>query len=80
MTRKVYHVDKNFFNQLFFFLKNTFKVALRYLFIVFILFNIVLNLQLNITLNIDLKMRTFKNHEEICETGKKFGKNEWQLC
>ena len=50
------------------FLKNTFKVALQYLFNVFILFNIVFNLKLNFILKIDQKMRTFKNLDEIWKT------------
>ena len=57
-----------------FFLKNTLKVALKYLSNVFILFNIVLNLKLNFLLKIDLKMGTFKNLEENWKTSKKFKK------
>ena len=43
-----------------FLLKNTFKVALQYLFNVFILLNIVFNLKLNFKLKIVQKMNTFK--------------------
>ena len=57
-----------------FLLKNTFKVALQYLFSVFILFNIVYNLKLNFKIKIDSKMRTFKNLEEIWNTWKKIEK------
>ena len=42
-------------------LKNTFKVALQYLFNVLILFNTVFNFKLKI----DPKMRTFKNPEKF---------------
>ena len=45
-----------------------FKVALQYLFNVFILFNTVFNFKLKIY----PKMCTFKNLEEIQETWKKF--------
>ena len=58
----------------FFFFKNTFKVALQYLFNVFIPFNVVFNPKLNFKLKIDPKMRTFKKLEEIFKTWKKFGK------
>ena len=78
MTQKIYHVDKFFYNQIFFFLKNTCKVALQYLFNKLILFNIVFNLKLNSKLEIDSKMRTFKNLEETLKTLKKFGKSERQ--
>ena len=57
-------ITKNFFN------KNSLKVALLYLFRVFILFNIVFNLKLNFKLKIDPKMRTFKMLEEVWKTHK----------
>ena len=79
MTQKIYHVDKIFcHNQKKITLKNTFKVALQYLFNVFILSNIVF--KLNFKLKIGPKMFTFKNLEEIWKTLKIFGKNEWQPC
>ena len=69
LTQKIYHVDKNLcHHQNFFFLKNTFKVALQYLFDVFKLFNIVFNLLLDFKLKIDPKIRTFKNLEEFWKT------------
>ena len=49
----------------FFFLKNTFKVALQYLFDVFIMFNT--NFKLNFKLKIDPNMLTCKNQEENLE-------------
>ena len=55
----------------FVFLKNTFRVALQFLFNVFILLNIDFNLKLDFKLKIDQKMRTFKNLEEIWKTRKK---------
>ena len=64
----------------FFIKKNALKVALQYLFSVFILLNIVYNLELNLELKIDPKMRTFKNLDEIWKTLKIFGKNNRQLC
>ena len=57
-------------------MKNTFKVALQY---VFILFKSVSYFKLNFKLKIDPKMCIFKNLEEIRKTWKNFGKNEWQL-
>ena len=51
----------------FFLLKNTLKVALQYLYNLFILFKTVYYFQLNLKLKIDPKMCTFKNM-------KKFGK------
>ena len=53
-------------------LKNTFKVALQYLFKFFILINTVFNFKLNFRLKIDPKMCTFKNLEEILKTWKNF--------
>ena len=48
MTEKTYHVDKIFCqHQKMFPVKNSFKVTLQYLFIVFILFNIDFNRKLN---------------------------------
>ena len=55
--------------------KKTFKVALQYLFNVFILSNTVFNLKL---LKLDSKMRILKNLEEIWKTWKKFEKKKWQ--
>ena len=53
---------KNFCHrQAFFLLKNTFKVALQYLFNILILLNIVFNHKLNFLLKIDPKKCTFKN-------------------
>ena len=52
-------------------IKNTLKVALQYLFSVFMLLNIVHYLELNLKLKIDPKMPTFKNLEEILKTWKK---------
>ena len=61
MTQKIYPIDKTFcHHQKFFLLKNTFKVALQYLFNVIILLNIVFNRKLNFKQKIDPKMRTFK--------------------
>ena len=54
-------------HQKLFLLKNIFKLALQYLFNVFMLFNTIFNLKL---LKIDQKMRIFKNLE----------KNELQSC
>ena len=51
----------------FFLLKNTLKVALQYLYNLFILCKTVYYFQLNLKLKIDPKMCTFKNM-------KKFGK------
>ena len=52
-----------------FFINNTFKVVLEYLFNVFILFNTVFYLKLNFNLKkIDPKMCTFKNLEKILKT------------
>ena len=49
-----------------------FKVALQYLFNVFILFNTVSYLKLNFKLKVDPKMCIFNNLEEIWKTWKKF--------
>jgi len=57
-----------------FLLKNFFKVALHYLFNVFLLFNTVSHLKLNFKLKKDPKMCTFKNLKEIWKPGKKFEK------
>ena len=56
------------------------KVALQYLFNVFILFNTVFYLEHNLKLKIDPKRCTFKNLEEIWRTIEVFWKNEWQPC
>ena len=56
---KYFVIIKNFF------LINTIKVALQYIFNDFILFNIVFNLKLNFRQKIDPKMHTFKNLEKI---------------
>ena len=61
-------------SKIFFLLKNIFKVALQYLFNVFILFNTILYLKLNFKLKIDPKMCTFKNLEETWKPEKKFEK------
>ena len=53
-----------------------FKVALQYLFNVFIIFNTVSYLKLNFKLKVALKMCTFKNLEEIWKTWN-FFLNEW---
>ena len=55
-----------------------FKVALQYLYNVFILFNIVFNLKHKFKLKIDPKLRTFENLEEIWKTSKKILNNKWQ--
>ena len=66
LTLRIYHIDKNVLSSKnFFILKNTFKIALEYLFNVFILLNTVYYLKLNFKLNIDTKICTFKNLEEI---------------
>ena len=52
-------------HQKLFLLKNTFEVALQYLFNVFIIFNTASFLKLNFKLKIDQKMYTFNNLEEI---------------
>ena len=78
MTQKISHIDKNVFHHQHFLLKNTFKVALEYLFNVFILFKTVSYLKLNLKLKVDPKMCTFKNLEEIFKTWKKIAKNIWQ--
>ena len=49
-------------------LKNIFKLALQYLFNVFILFNTGSYLKLNFKLKIEPKICTFKNVEEIWKT------------
>ena len=54
--------------------KNMFKVALYYLFNVFILYNTVSYLKLNFKPKIDPKMFTYKNLEEILKTWKFFWK------
>ena len=56
------------------------KVALQYIFNVFILFKTVSYLKHNFKLKIDPKMCTFKNLEEIWKTWKHFSKNKWQPC
>ena len=48
-----------------FLLKNTFKVALQYIFNIFKLFNTVSYLKLNFKPKIDPKMCTFKNLEKF---------------
>ena len=72
MTQKIYPIDEFFLSpSKFFFSKNIFKVALQYLFNVFILFNIVFKLYFK--LRKDPKIGTFKNLEKIL-------KNKWQPC
>ena len=53
----------------YFFLKNTFKVALQYLFNVLYHFNLVFNLKLNFKLNIDPKMHTLKTWKKFLRPG-----------
>ena len=65
LTQKIHLVDKFFCHHQNFFFLNTFKVALKFLYNVFILFNVVFNLKLNYKLKTDPKMRTFKNLGEI---------------
>ena len=74
MTQKIYLLD-NFFShhQKFFLLKNIFRVALQYLFIILILFNTVFNLKL---IKIDPNMRNFKNLEVIWKICKKLKKKQ----
>ena len=55
-----------------FILKSTLKIALKYLFNIFILFNIVFKLRLNFKLKIDPKMRSFTNLEKNSKTWKNF--------
>ena len=79
--KKIYHVDKIFcHNQKKNFLKNTFKVAIQYLFNVLLVFNIVFYLKLYFKLKIDPKMRSFNNLEEIFKTWRKFPKIFWPPC
>ena len=60
---------KNFcHHQKFFLLKNTFEVALQYLFNVLVLLNTVFYLKLKFKLKVDSKTSTFKNLEEILKT------------
>ena len=60
-------------HQNIFLLKNTFKVALHYLFNVVILLSTVFNLKLSFKLKIDPKTcSSFKNLEEIQKAWKKF--------
>ena len=76
MTQNIYNIGEIFcHNQKIFFLKNTSKVALQYLFNVFVLFNIVFNLKFNFKLKIDQKVRTFKNLKEIMKNLKKASGN-----
>ena len=64
MTGKIYHRDKNnLSSSKKIWSKNTFKVALLYLFDVVIL----LNTNFNFKLKIDSKTCTFKNLEEISQ-------------
>ena len=67
--KKKSHID-NFFlltSKVFLF-KNTLKVALQYLFNVFILFKTVSYFKFNYKLKLDPKVFTFKNLEEIWKT------------
>ena len=59
----------------FFFIR-IFKVALQYLFNVFMLFNIVFNLKLNFKLKIDPKMHNLRNLKVIWKTWKKILKKQ----
>ena len=73
MTRKIYPIDKIFCHLHFFIIKkNIFKVALQYLFNVFMILNVVLDVKLKFKLKVDPKIRTFKTLENIKK------KNEWQ--
>ena len=75
MTQKICYIDKKFLSSSNNFLfENTFKVALQYLFNVFILLNIVSYLKLNFKLEIDPKMCIFKNLEEVFKVLKYFEK------
>ena len=56
---------KNLSSSKNFFFKNTFKVAIQYLFIVLLVFNIIFYLKLYFKLKIDPKMCSFNNLEEI---------------
>ena len=56
-----------------FLLKNTLKLALKYLFNVFVLLKTDSYINLNFKLKIDPKKCTFKDLEKI-------RKNEWQPC
>ena len=59
-------MNKNFcHHQFFIILKYSFKVALQYVFNVFILFNTVSHLKLNSKLKLDPKMCAFKNLENF---------------
>ena len=71
----MYHVGKIFvIIKKYFFLKNTFKVALQFLFNVLYHFNLVFNLKLNFKLNIDPKMHTLKTLKKFEKPGKIFEK------
>ena len=50
---------------MWFLIKNIFKVALHFLFNVFILFNTVSYIEITLKLKIDPKMCTFKNLEKV---------------
>ena len=66
---KIFNKSDNFF-----FHKNTFKVALQYLFNLFILFNIVFNLKLNFKLKIDpiaYFLKPGKNFEKMSDNPEK---------
>ena len=58
-------------HQIFFLSYNISKVALKFLFNVFILFNTVSYIKFNFKQKIDPKICTFKNLEEIWKTWKK---------
>ena len=60
------------FLSLLFLLKNTLKIALQYLFNVFVLFKKVFYLKLIFKLKIHQKKCTFKNLEKICQLDLEF--------
>ena len=75
MTQKIYHINENFLSSSkFFLLKNIFKVALHYLFNIFILFNTISYLRLNFKLKIDLKCELLKTWKKFVKPGKFFEK------
>ena len=63
------NIDKYFCHHQKCCIKNTFKVALQYLFKVFILFNTVFYLIFNLKLQINPKMCAYKNLKDILKAG-----------
>ena len=73
--KKIYHIDKLFCHHLkLFLLKNTFKVALQYLFNVVIEFNTVFYLKLNFKLKIDQRRVLSKTWKKFRKPGRNFSK------